>query len=210
MEMAKFPELRSVGNSATTLLEIIRMAAPAIALRYRDTTPNVDTIQAHRELIDNSGAVWWGWWKKEFEEDCSDMLSALSRVGLFELLIVNRTTKEMFAAKACCWSKAPPPRETIWRENYQYYRKFADSVFGWFLLTSISRINYEEEVGRQFDDRTLVVLAPNAKPAQRAIRAISGQDRTCVLHLSDLHFGADYGFLPPQGIRGLSRIIARP
>jgi hypothetical protein len=43
------------------------MAAPTIALRFRDTTPGIDTIAEHRELIARDGRVGWGWWKKTFE-----------------------------------------------------------------------------------------------------------------------------------------------
>ena len=43
------------------------MAAPLVVLRFRDTTPGTDTIAAHVELLGRHGAVWWGWWRKEYE-----------------------------------------------------------------------------------------------------------------------------------------------
>ncbi|WP_419721478.1 hypothetical protein, partial [Pectobacterium versatile] len=43
------------------------MAPELLILRFRDTTVGIETIQAHQNIINSNGAVWWGWWKSEKE-----------------------------------------------------------------------------------------------------------------------------------------------
>ena len=78
------------------------MEPPAIALRFRDTTPGVDTIDAHKALLRREGAVWWGWWKKDFEDVDVDSLTQ-SYGQPRQTLIVNRQTRRMFLAECRRW-----------------------------------------------------------------------------------------------------------
>src|SRR5712664_3196766 len=75
------------------------MAAQAIALRFRDTIPTVDTIDAHRTVLRDKGSVWWGWWKKDFEDGHRALLEELQANGSFAVSIVDRSTRRMFRAE---------------------------------------------------------------------------------------------------------------
>jgi hypothetical protein len=55
------------------------MASPAIVLRFRDTTPSIDTIVEHRALLAQRGSVGWGWWKKTFEDGRQDELTGFPK-----------------------------------------------------------------------------------------------------------------------------------
>jgi 3',5'-cyclic AMP phosphodiesterase CpdA len=171
------------------------MATPAIALRFRDTTPGVNTIEAHRAIIGREGAVWWGWWKKEFEDDHLTYLSTSELNGPIEILIVDRSTSRMFRSSAVRWSIGNTGEVDLGRVP-EYYREYAPQVFGWFLLTSIEETDFVEDIARKFGDHTLVQInGLDSSRADKIAASTSARDRSCVLHLSDLHFGADYDFI---------------
>lgn len=58
--------------------------------RFRDLV--AETIARHREVIDERGSVWWGWWKRPSEDNRADVWNALKAaspsnpisVGLFD------------------------------------------------------------------------------------------------------------------------------
>ena len=50
-----------------------------ILLRFRDlSTPQGTTIQSHKEIIDKTGYVWWGWWAKRGEKVPYEIFSAIN------------------------------------------------------------------------------------------------------------------------------------
>lgn len=51
------------------------MEFQTVILRFRDLVDN--TITRHREVIDQGGYVWWGWWKKGNEKTPSDEFAVL-------------------------------------------------------------------------------------------------------------------------------------
>jgi 3',5'-cyclic AMP phosphodiesterase CpdA len=58
--------------------------------RYRDLIDK-DTLARHRELIDEFGACWWGWWQRPGEDQRTDrwlalgkLAAATTRIGLFD------------------------------------------------------------------------------------------------------------------------------
>jgi len=170
------------------------MAAPLIALRFRDSTPNVDTIEAHLEIIRREGSVWWGWWKKSFEENRGRFLNSLKFDDAIKVLLVDRSTKRMFVAVARKWSKDEPPKSSA-KMVPEYYRAFMSRVFGWFLLESIENAEYDESIAQRFGDRTFIRLDDGDEgEARAAVYASSAANKSCLLHLSDLHFGKDYAF----------------
>lgn len=170
------------------------MAEPTIALRFRDTTNDVDTIAAHRDIIKREGAVWWGWWKKTSEPDHAEYLARLPTDAELTMALVDRTDPgRQFRAVASRWSFGTPSPIDAARVP-EYYREKISEVHGWFLLKAIDEEPYNEWVGAHFAENTFARL--DHPPAERTIsklEAIAGRD--CILHLSDLHFGADYGFL---------------
>lgn len=169
------------------------MAAPIIALRFRDTTPGVDTIIEHRAMLQKHGCVWWGWWKKDFEEDRAEIFSQLPETPDFEVTIIDPSTDRMFLAKVDKWvvgSSAGVDASLV----PEYYRSHIPHVYGWFRLTTLREIRFNAEVAQRFRENTLISLRDTA-PAPVTAEEHRAPGRTCLLHLSDLHFGADYAFL---------------
>jgi predicted phosphodiesterase len=171
------------------------MVSPAIALRFRDTTPDVDTIQSHLEILKREGAVWWGWWKKGFEDDHIDFFKSLPEGHELNVLILDRSTQRMFQATSVAQQVgegAKPDLELV----PSYYRGNSHKIFGWFLLTSLEQIDYIDGIGERFGDSSLVDLSNTlAQPVLAVGEDSSRSKKSSILHLSDLHFGAHYGFL---------------
>ncbi|MGO8184153.1 metallophosphoesterase family protein [Rhizobium leguminosarum] len=168
------------------------MATPTIALRFRDTTPSIDTIAAHKAILEKEGHVWWGWWKKDFEDGHESRFSALT--GPINVLIADRSTKRMFKAEVSEWSfgdLAPNQIPLV----PPYYREASKDVFAWFSLTSISVTSYDELIANSFGDHTIVFVDSIApEKVEPELSKHSGKG-SCIVHLSDLHFGPDYDFL---------------
>jgi DNA repair exonuclease SbcCD nuclease subunit len=69
---------------------------------------------------------------------------------------------------------------------------------GFFLLTGIADHEYDDQLAERLGEDTLLWLSetgskPNPYRSHLAAAADAG-GRSCILHLSDLHFGSDYGF----------------
>jgi len=170
------------------------MATPAIALRFRDTVPNVDTVDAHRAVLRDKGAVWWGWWKKDFEEDHLALLSDLQANASFEVFIVDRAKRRMFRANVLrLWIGRLERTELA--VVPKYCLEFEEQVFAWFFLSSLEEVNFESGMAARFGDHTLLSLSHSEDYRSEKLAAdTSASNKSCVLHLSDLHFGADYAF----------------
>lgn len=178
------------------------MDTPRIALRFRDSTPDVDTISEHRRILSSQGSVWWGWWKKESEDDGHLILTnAGLPPGL--ALLMDRSTRNCFVAtysKIIVKGMDFPDEAKI----PPYYRSIANDIAAWFLLTSIKTATYDETIGARFGESTLLEInsSPTPQPAARPnSTVISSRDRRCILHLTDLHFGADYAFRAPNSAK---------
>lgn len=169
------------------------MDAPTVALRFRDTTPGIDTIDVHLDILRRCGSVWWGWWKKGFEEDHLDFFSEAG-VSL-NLAIIDRSTKRMFLAKAAdriIGTGAAPNRDLI----PTYYQHSANEVFGWFKITSIEQVEYNAEIANQFGDNTAVIVDQKLERVEVRNESDSKHsEKSSILILSDLHFGPDYDYL---------------
>jgi predicted phosphodiesterase len=174
------------------------MATPAIALRFRDTIPNVDTVDAHRAVLRGKGSVWWGWWKKDFEEDHRALLDTLQENGSFIVSMVDRSTRRMFRASVL--------RLRIGRLEKQeldfvpsYYLDYEERVFAWFLLSSIEEDIFDNEVAARFGDHTLLsLIIAEDNRFERLATDTNASSKSGFLHLSDLHFGSDYAFATPR------------
>ena len=174
------------------------MDSPRVALRFRDTTPGVDTIAEHRAIIAREGAAWWGWWKKDFEPPYTDFLDELGKAQ-GNAILIDRARRRSFVARflRVFRSGQGTPDEV---RIPLYHRGAANQVSAWFLLGEIRDTQYREDLGRRLGETTLLVL-DTAEQSQEAVGPttdlVSASDREVMLHLSDLHFGADYAFLPP-------------
>jgi predicted phosphodiesterase len=169
------------------------MAAPAIVLRFRDTTPGVDTIVEHRALLARDGKVGWGWWKKTFETDQHDgVMRLLAAHGAIDIIIMDRTTERAFLCRCVEFAK---PSEAYAGTVPGYYREHIELTAGVFTLLTLDDVAFDPALGDLIGDQTFLwigshtdtALGHMATPAQ-------APGRSCVLHLSDLHFGSDYGF----------------
>jgi hypothetical protein len=170
------------------------MAAPAIALRFRDTIPTVDTVNAHREVLRDRGSVWWGWWKKDFEEDHRALLKDLQANGSFVVSIVDRSTRRMLRADVSRLRIGRLEKEGL-EFVPDYYLHYEERVFAWFLLASIKGVSFDNEVAARFGDHTLLSLKrAEDNRIEKLAADTSASNKSCVLHLSDLHFGSDYAF----------------
>lgn len=169
------------------------MVSPTIALRFRDTTVGVDTIDAHQAIISKNGQVWWGWWKKDFEDGRQEYFGNAS--GVLEILIVDRHTKRMFKATSTDHDIGDGTKIDVTLVP-DYYRLSAKTVHGWFLLTSIEPTTYSDIIAGKFGDSTLIVL--NDESTRELIGSSPVSDvtskKSSILYLSDLHFGSDYAF----------------
>jgi predicted phosphodiesterase len=169
------------------------MAAPAIALRFRDTTPGVDTIVEHRAMLLRHGVVGWGWWKKTFEADQhKGIAERLAEDGEIDLVILDRSTERAFLCRCVAFHA---PSEADATTVPAYYRNHVDVTAGVFTLRSIDDIDFDSALGDLVGDQTFLWIGSHAAPALGHVAPpVETLGRSCVLHLSDLHFGSDYGF----------------
>ncbi len=172
------------------------MATPRLALRFRDTSPNVDTIEEHRKIIESEGSVLWGWWKKDFEPEFEQLFLSLKKSG--HVFILDRSVKKCYQAK---FIRAFKNNIDNLDKNRipSYYRGESEKVNSWFLLTEIESKDYDENLGKQIGDSTLLILDHSDSPDTSADKTdiskfIKISNKNSLLHLSDLHFGADHGF----------------
>ena len=131
------------------------MAAPRVILRFRELTPGIDTIAAHREILDREPYVWWGWWKKQTEVDPGDTLDKLRSQARspthLSLALIDTSAERMHEATADDVVSALPDEE---REKVPaYYRARAELVFAWFRLIDLRpdvpyNSGFEEQVGQ--------------------------------------------------------------
>ncbi|MBL1459125.1 MAG: metallophosphoesterase [Methylophaga sp.] len=172
------------------------MDAPLIALRFRDTTPGVDTIEEHQKIISAHGECWWGWWRKEteIEIEIAEYLSAFNSIEQRSILIVDRSTDRMYQAN---WKEVKPANAIGLNHDLipEYYQNNVGSISGWFLITSLEPLEFDESLARNFGEKTLIHLR-NAMPEKKLVpRKVQASNKSCILHISDLHFGDDYAYL---------------
>jgi predicted phosphodiesterase len=169
------------------------MASPAIALRFRDTTPGIDTIAEHRAVIARAGRVGWGWWKKEFEPIEAEKIRARiddeSEIGI---VLIDRTAERAYL---CVCIRFVEPKAAESSIVPSYYRNHLDEIAGIFIMRSIEDLGYDEALADAIREQTFLWIGAVADPALGHVAAAAeAPNRRYFLHLSDLHFGKDYGF----------------
>ena len=169
------------------------MAAPAIVLRFRDTTPGIDTITEHRALLKENGSVGWGWWKKTFEEDQGVAIASyLAEYGKAEVMLIDRSTERAFQ---CLCERFSSPADTDETTVPEYYRKHLEMTAGVFALETIDDVEFDPKLGNAIGEQTIFWPGSQAKTDRKHLaETAQAPGRSCVLHISDLHFGSDYGF----------------
>ncbi|MEZ8141383.1 metallophosphoesterase [Enterovibrio sp. FF113] len=165
------------------------MGSPKLAIRFRNV--GVDTIEEHQSLIGSIGSVYWGWWKKAFEDVCSDTFSSLEYGD--EIYIFNNDEKKCHIGVVARASlEGIPSEDAIFIP--EYYRGNRDKVAGWFRFTEIKECDYDFSIGSEFGEHTLIQLVGRKKELGESIKKIDAKDRSVILQFSDLHFGDDYAF----------------
>jgi len=175
-------------------------------LRFSDAEQA--TLGAHREIIEARGAAWWGWWKKRAESSPAAFLRYLREATQREPLrigLVNRKGEERLAIAICndvTFAEAGAPIASPEPDlTPEYYR--GTPFPAWFRLTEIrdaTRTAFVREFGgvpsldptlyEVFEQEGRMEMNPRANWTMEPIQT-SGDT---ILHLSDLHFGDDYGF----------------
>jgi predicted MPP superfamily phosphohydrolase len=186
-------------------------------LRFRDIEGD-DTIRKHRQLISDSGSVWWGWWKKVSEPDRWREIEELKEkcrtspmtVGLFDY-----STAKFFLANMieCISARGEPVSSPDGRCTPRYY---ADRKFpAWFRFTNIEEVNpniFESRFGPPpKGDGTFFPIWRDRSGETPQISDLAEVNRSSILHLSDIHFGVDFGFptAPGPGKTPLLEVIVR-
>jgi predicted phosphodiesterase len=119
--------------------------------------------------------------------------------GPLEVVLVDRSTSRMF--RSACDRFSARGAEINPEGVPEYYRRHIGQIEGFFHLTHIEEIAYDEQLANQLGERTMMRLGePGAGGAEHLASAAQAAGRSSILHISDLHFGADYGFLT-QGER---------
>ena len=136
------------------------MAAPRVILRFRELTPGIDTIAAHREILDREPYVWWGWWKKETEADPGDVLEKLQFQARsptrLTLTLIDTSAERMHEATAVDILRVLPNEEQ--EKVPEYYRERATLVFAWFRLIDLRRdVQYDRDFEERIGQGTIAV-----------------------------------------------------
>jgi hypothetical protein len=136
------------------------VAAPRIILRFRELTPGIDTIAAHRKILARASYVWWGWWKKETEVDPGDTLQKLRLRAQspphLSVTLIDTSAERMYEATAVDILRALPDEE---REKVpEYYRERAKLVFAWFRLIDLRpAMQYDRDLEERVGQGTIAV-----------------------------------------------------
>lgn len=175
-----------------------------IILRFRDI--EAQTIVQHKELIARSGSVWWGWWRKAQEPNRLEELAELKQLtkegGFIEIGLFDRSDSRFFSAQlaGCAFDKQGNRMKSPEKvKTPKYYR--TSQLPAWFNLVSISQIS-EEEFIQEFGNPPLEDLTffPLSQVPAAVIRDTNADIEpillkgSSIIHLSDLHFGDDFGF----------------
>ncbi len=183
-------------------------------LRFRDTG-GLETIQEHEKLISTSGYTWWGWWKKDSEPERLKLFREIDEnLAQNTFFLFDRSTERFFqiSVNEIKYSddKINSPE---FEKTPSYYNN--EKLFLWLKITSIKEILEEdflenfkiipsidytfftqEDISEEFSDLSKKNFRVNLKSDY-------------ILHLSDIHFGDDFGFpaIAAPGKRPLLDII---
>lgn len=171
-----------------------------LILRFRDTN-NLDTISEHQKIIDKYGYTWWGWWKKDSEPDRFKLLNEIednlenNRFFLFdrssERFYIISVAKIYFKVN----EKLPTPES---EKTPKYYNN--ENLGLWLKLEKFQSISLDEFLAifsliPSFDYTFFTNQDINQEKGElKAINIRIKLKSDYILHLSDIHFGDDYGF----------------
>lgn len=182
-----------------------------IILRFRDTEKEIDTISEHTNLIDSKGFTWWGWWKKSEEiidkETFEILENKISKGEIKTIGLFDRTTNRFFNAQISSVEysvnlKINSPKIDATPEYYNQIKLHA-----WFQLCNIQLISREEFIESfiniPISDNTLFALPYKEEIESERILIKNAN----ILHISDIHFGNDFGFPLTTSMKSGSNLI---
>jgi len=182
-----------------------------IILRFRDTEKEIDTISEHINVVDAKGYVWWGWWKKSEEvineEAFKTLKNKISKGEINTIGLFDRTTNRFFNAqitdlKYSTHLKIDSPSMDATPDYYNHIK-----LHGWFQLCSLQPISSDEFIKSYTSiptsGKTLYVLPYEEKSDTVRILIKNAN----ILHLSDIHFGDDFGFPLTSSMKSGSNLI---
>ena len=180
-----------------------------ILLRFRDTNEN-NTIDVHSEIIHNSGFTWWGWWKKDSEPERNDILKGIAEYPeQFHIYLFDRSTDNFFKTKIEKVSFSETEKISSPEKNNtpDYYN--TAKLKAWFKFSEISSLTKQNFL-ELFEiipnsDHTFFTKEDVINEKKSRVQRIPTKSNY-ILHLSDIHFGDDFGF-PPRSIPNQRSLI---
>lgn len=173
-----------------------------IILRYSDY--EADTLESHISLLVD-GPVFWGWWKKRHEVFPLELLERVASgaaVGEVRVGLIHRVDEE-FAVGICVGVTYRPDGDEfpspLKDRTPAYYRD--EQCAAWFNFNAIHPVaqnEWIEEFGPVPSGDSTIFEARRARPADYPVPVISTaakDGQSGILHISDLHFGSDHGYL---------------
>jgi predicted MPP superfamily phosphohydrolase len=180
----------------------------SLVLRFSDveTGDEWDSIDRHNAILKDKHRVLWGWWKKELQEPLQlEVLKKVQTLCPIRIGLANTMEDEYYVA--CCTDifydpdgkNIPSPDLSC---TPDYYRD--SSLPAWFQFSSIKLIKgieFAKEFGALplgkntlfgVDRSSSGICSLVISPLERETIETHGAS---ILHLSDLHFGEDHGFV---------------
>lgn len=183
------------------------MDAPRLVARFRNVSTNIDTISEHKNVIYDKGTVYWGWWKKDIEEQNPDFFCDSPSL----IYIINAAEKKLYIAhytESFLSSDKQPDVNRI----PEYYKSNRDKVAGWFLLSYIEEVPYDKQLEQVVGQKTLLRLETKVTEVEkRTEETVSPKEekilsnKNSILHLSDIHFGKDHAFRTEESESGFGK-----
>ncbi|HML66721.1 MAG TPA: metallophosphoesterase [Dysgonomonas sp.] len=177
-----------------------------IILRFRDTDRQFDTIKEHQDIIDSIGFTWWGWWKKSSEdsneEAFKDLKEKIIKGEITQIGLFDRTENRFYIAQILdvlydLENKIGTPDNN---STPIYYNEI--KLHSWFKLCNIKSIDKKLFVERFTEiptkSETFYALPYSEDVVSERILIKNSN----ILHLSDIHFGDDFGFPHTSSIKG--------
>jgi len=162
-----------------------------IILRFRDlVTDRGQTVEHHRQIINSSGHVWWGWWRKRDEtipDEAFRTLASKASAGGLEAYLMDSGQDRLY--KVICtdivWDAKTVEIESPGKsETPDYYNK--RKYLAWFRLTNITDVLDPEPVLHTFSYLQVDEFFESMKSAYKpfygkrvfSVKELRQQDRT--------------------------------
>ncbi len=175
-------------------------------LRFRDTG-DLNTIQEHEKLFDTYGYTWWGWWKKDSEPERLELFRKIEKNFTQNIFFLfDRSTERFFQINVdeikYSDNKINTPE---FEKTPSYYNN--EKLFLWLKINSIKEILIEDFLknftivpSNDFTFFTEDDIFQEYSELSKANFRID-LESDYILHLSDIHFGEDFGF-PATSVPG--------